>query len=62
MKIQELRKYCERVEKEVQEVDGQYVVNIQDRDGSLVLLRFRTRREAALFITAVNAGFDCAFV
>lgn len=62
MGIQELRQYAKMVEKEVRFVDGQYVVNVQDRDGSLLLLRFRTSREAALFITAVNAGFDRAFV
>lgn len=62
MKIQQLRQYCEKVEKEVQEVDGLFLVNVQDKDGSLSLFRFKTRREAALFITAVNAGFDSAFV
>lgn len=61
MKIQELKQYAKMVEKEVQEVDGQYLVNVQNRDGSLLLLRFNSRREAALFITAVNAGFDRAF-
>lgn len=61
MKIQQLKQYAKMVEKEVQEVDGQYLVNVQNRDGSLLLLRFSSRREASLFITAVNAGFDRAF-
>lgn len=61
MIIQQLKQYCEKVEKEVQEVAGLYLVNVQNKDGSLLLLRFKTRREAALFITAVNAGFDRAF-
>lgn len=61
MNIQELRQYVEKVEKEVQEVAGQYLVNVQNGDGSLLVLRFKNRREAALFIAAVNAGFDRAF-
>lgn len=61
MNIQELRQYVEKVEKEVQEVAGQYLVNVQNGDGSLLVLRFKNRREAALFISAVNAGFDRAF-